>query len=325
MPVTDVTTDPEALTMTLTAEFDAPVERLWAVHTDPRQLERFWGPPGWPAVFTAFDLTPGGIATYEMTSPQGEKSNGRWEFIAIDAPHRLEVLDGFANDQGDLLEGMPTMRMVFDFSATETGSRMVNTTSFTTAEALEQVISFGAVEGSTMAVNQLDAVLHDLRDFYGGKGTRHEIIDDTHVTFTRLIDGPQALVWRAHHEPELLRQWQHGPDGWNLTRCEISAEVGGSYLFRWEPDEGIEGEAFAFEGEMLLSEPIRRAVTTERMVGMEGPGTINDLTLYEEDGVTLLTLLIEYPSKELRDMILATGMVDGMEASYARLAALASS
>ena len=86
MPVTDVTTDPEALTLTLTADFAAPVERLWDAFTDPRQLERFWGPPGWPATFTSFDFQPGGRATYYMTSPRGEKPGGSWEFLAIDAP-----------------------------------------------------------------------------------------------------------------------------------------------------------------------------------------------------------------------------------------------
>ena len=86
MPVTDVTTDPEALTMTLTADFDAPVERLWAAFTEPQQLERFWGPPGWPARFPTFDFSVGGRAVYYMTSPQGEKSYGSWEFLEIDNP-----------------------------------------------------------------------------------------------------------------------------------------------------------------------------------------------------------------------------------------------
>ena len=76
MPVTDVTTDPEALTMTLEAEFDASVDRLWSAFTDPQQLERFWGPPGWPSRFPQFDFTVGGHARYVMTSPKGEQSWG---------------------------------------------------------------------------------------------------------------------------------------------------------------------------------------------------------------------------------------------------------
>src|SRR5690554_1753611 len=111
MPVTDVTTDPEQLTMTLTAEFEASVDRLWQVFTQPRQLERFWGPPGWPATFTEFDARAGGYANYHMTSPTGERSSGRWEFLSIEAPRRFEVIDSFVGDDGEPLDGFPAMRM----------------------------------------------------------------------------------------------------------------------------------------------------------------------------------------------------------------------
>lgn len=319
MPVTDVTTDPEALTMTLTAEFAAPVERLWDAFTDPRQLERFWGPPGWPASFTAFDFAVGGHAQYRMTGPRGEKSSGRWEFLAIDEPRRIEVLDAFADEDGQPIPDMPAMRMVLTFSPTAEGSRLDSISYFTSAEALEQVVAMGAVEGATMAMNQLDRVLEGLRAYAAGKGTQTEILDDTHVRITRLIDGPIELVWRAHHEPELLRQWMLGPEGWRMSVCELDPTVGGPYRFEWEPTEGTEGERFGFDGETLLIEAPRRAVTTEHMTGTDYPSTLNDLNLYEEDGATLVTVLIEYPDKETRDLVLATGMTDGMEASYARL------
>lgn len=319
MPVTDVTTDPEELTMTLTAEFDAPVERLWDAFTNPRQLERFWGPPGWPATFPTFDFEVGGRAVYFMTSPQGEKSYGSWEFLEIDGPRGFTVLDNFANEDGAPLDGMPTMRVVFRFEPVGEGSRMVNTSYFASAEALEQVVAFGAVEGSTMAINQLDRVLAGLREYAGGKGTQTELLDDTHVRITRLIEGPIDLVWRAHQEPELLKKWMLGPDGWRMSVCDVDPAVGGKYRYEWEPVEGTEGEAFGFDGETLLAEAPRRAVTTEHMTGTDFPSTLNDLNLEEEDGATLITLLIEYPDKETRDMVLATGMTDGMEASYARL------
>jgi len=325
MPVTDVTTDAEALTMTLTADFAAPVERLWGVFTDPRQLERFWGPPGWPATFPSFDFTVGGHARYYMTSPQGEKSFGSWEFLEIDQPRGFTVLDNFANEDGAPLDGMPVMRVEFSFESTDTGSRLVNVSHFASAEALEQVVEFGAVEGSTMAINQLDLVLAGLRAYSAGKGTQTELIDDTHVRITRLIEGPRDLVWRAHQEPELLEKWMLGPDGWRLSVCDVDPSVGGKYRYEWEPTgpstgsgTGV-GERFGFDGETLVSEAPRRAVTTEHMTGTDFPSTLNDLNLDEEDGATLITLLIEYPDKDTRDMVLATGMTDGMEASYARL------
>lgn len=317
MPVTEITTDPEALTMTLRAEFDAPVERLWRAHTDPRQLERFWGPPGWPATFTQFDFGVGGQARYHMTSPKGEVSRGGWEFLAIDDGRSFEVLDRFYDDEGRPMDTFPSMRMTFDFEDAGDRSRLVNTTHFASVEALEQTVAMGAVEGSRMAMAQLDAVLQDLRAYAQGKGTRSELLDDTHVRITRLVEGPRELVWRAHHDPALLRQWLLGPDGWSMVECE----VGDSYRYVWEQD-GAPETRFGFEGETLVSEAPWRAVTTERMIGGDGTQTLNDLQLYEEDGATLVTTLIEYPDKATRDMVLETGMTGGMDASYTRLESL---
>lgn len=319
MPVTSVESDAEALTMTLIADFPVGPERLWAVFTDPRQLERFWGPPGWPATFDAFDFRVGGHAKYHMTSPRGERAGGAWEFTAIDEPRGFEVIDAFADETGEPIEGMPSMRMVFTFEATPEGSRMTNVSRFASVEALEQVVALGAVEGATLAMSQLDAVLQGLREFAQGAGTQLEILDDRHVRITRLIDGPRELVWRAHVDPGLMRQWMLGPDGWKMTLSEIDASVGGTYRIGWEPEPGTAGEAFGFDGETLLVDEPRRIVQTEHMTGTDYPSTTNDLSFYEEDGATLVTLLIEYPDAETRDAVLATGMVDGMEQSFARL------
>lgn len=319
MPVTDVVTDTEALTMTLTADFAAPAERVWNAFTEPRQLERFWGPPGYPATFTTFDFEVGGTAVYRMTSPQGEASFGSWEFLDIDPTTSFTVLDQFAHADGTPVADMPASRMTFAIEPTADGSRLVSTTYFTSAETLEQLVGMGMVEGSTMAMNQLDRVLEGLRAYAQGKGTRTEILDDRHVRITRLVEGPRELVWRAHQEPELMQQWLLGPDGWRMSVCEIDPTVGGRYRYAWEPVDGAEGEAFGFDGETLVSEAPRRAVTTEHMTGTEFPSTLNDLSLDEEDGATLITLLIEYPDSQTRDMVLATGMTEGMETSYARL------
>ncbi|MEV4776842.1 SRPBCC family protein [Microbacterium sp. LWH12-1.2] len=319
MPVTDVTTDTENLTMTVTADFAAPVERVWSAYSDPRQLERFWGPPGWPATFTSWDHTVGGRANYTMNGPRGERSSASWEFLAIEAPSRFEVIDTFADEEGKPLADFPATRMTFDFEPTAEGTRMVSTSHFPSVEAIEQLVGMGMVEGLKMSMAQLDTVLQDLRDYAQGKGTRVELLDDTHVRITRLVDGPRELVWRAFNEEELMRRWMLGPDGWEMTECVIGTEPGQSYRNSWAPVGDTEGQPFGFEGEVLLIDAPRRAVTTERMQGMASPETLNDLNLYEEDGATLITALIEYPDKETRDMILATGMADGMEASYARL------
>ena len=318
MPVTDVITDTENLTMTVIADLAAPVERVFDAYSDPRQLERFWGPPGWPATFTSWDQTVGGRADYTMHGPRGEKAAGTWEFLEIDRPHGFAVIDAFADDDGHPNPDLPSMRMTFTFEQTAEGTRMVNTSHFASAEALEQLIAMGAIEGTTMAMSQMDAVLQDLRDYAQGKGTQVTLLDDVHVRITRLVEGPRALVWRAHNEPDLMKQWLLGPDGWEMTEVTVATEVGQSYRTSWAPVGDTEGEPFGFEGEALLIDAPRRSVQTERMIGMPVE-TLNDLNLYEEDGATLITLYIEYPDKETRDMILATGMAEGMETSYARL------
>ena len=318
MPVTDVITDIENLTMTVVADLAAPVERVWAVYTDPQQLERFWGPPGWPATFTKWDHTVGGKADYTMKGPRGEKASGTWEFLEIDGPRTFTVLDAFADEDGNPDPDLPSMRMTFTFAPSEAGTRMVTTSYFESVDALEQVVAMGAIEGTKQAMGQLDAVLQDLRDYAQGKGTTVELLDDTHVRITRLVEGSRELVWRAFNEADLVKQWMLGPDGWEMTECVIATVPGETYRNSWAPVGDTEGEPFGFEGEVLIFDEPRRAVTTERMQG-QPTETLNDMSLYEEDGATLITVLIEYPDKETRDMILATGMADGMEASYARL------
>jgi uncharacterized protein YndB with AHSA1/START domain len=322
MPITDVVKDPSALTMTVTAEFPVPVRRLWDAYADPRKLERFWGPPTWPATFMRHDMAVGGRSEYTMRGPDGSTSSGYWEFMAVDAPRSFEVRDGFLSADGTPNNELPSMRMVFRFEETPAGSRLVTTTYFPSVEALQQLLDMGMEEGMRQAMGQMDEVLADLALFAAGRGTQAQVLSDTQVRVSRVIRGSVAQVWRAHHEPSLMQRWLLGPDGWTMPVCRLATDVGGSYRFEWTPvasGPAAGHPPFAFEGELLASEPPYREVTTERMVGMPGPGTKNELTLTALQDGTLMSLLITYPSAELRDMVLGTGMANGMEASYARL------
>lgn len=319
MPVTSVTTDPEALTLTVEAELPAGVDRVWEAYTDPRKLERFWGPPGYPATFERFDLTPGGIASYAMQSPEGQKYRGLWEFVAIEGPHRLVVIDRFADDDGEPLADMPAVHMEVRLAPAGDGTRMTTVSTFASVEDLEKTVEMGVVEGTRQSLAQLDIVLADLRGMWLGKDLDLEVLDDCHVRIRRVFDAPRELLWRAHTDPELMKRWLLGPDGWELTVTDNDFVEGGSYRTAWAPLPGTPGEAFGFEGENLVIQPQRRIVTTERMTGLDAPGTVNDLSFDEDGGVTLLTLLITYVDAAQRDMILGTGMTHGMEASYRRL------
>ena len=159
MTVKDVKKDPATLTMVVTAEFNAPIERVWQLWADPRQLERWWGPPTYPATFVDHNLVPGGTATYFMTGPEGDKPHGWWRVLAVDAPHSFEVEDGFADDTGAPNPDLPvtTMRVVL---AEEDGvTRVVITSTFPSIEAMEQLISMGVDEGLREAMGQMDAIL----------------------------------------------------------------------------------------------------------------------------------------------------------------------
>lgn len=317
MPITSVTQDPEALTLTVVADFAVPVRRLWDAYADPRQIERFWGPPEWPATFTRHDVAVGGRSNYAMTGPDGERSGGYWEFLAVEEGKSFEVLDGFADDEGNPNTEMPTMRMEFTFEPTDAGSRMTTTTHFASLDELEKLVAMGMVEGMRAAMAQIDDVLADLASFAAGNGTEVQLLGDTQARISRVIRGTVEQVWRAHHEPELLRRWQLGPDGWTMPVCEVATSVGETYRYEWENE--ADGRSFGFTGELLEVLAPVRAVTTEAMIGMDGPVVVNELTLTPLESGTLLTMVGNYPDAETREMILATGMADGMETSYARL------
>lgn len=160
MPVTDVSHDLASRTLTITAEFAAPVERIWQVYADPRQLEKVFGPPTHPATFVEHDLTPGGRARYFMTSPEGEKYYGWWKVTAVDEPRSFSFEDGFAADDSFTpLEDMPVSQNVYVFEAIDGGTRAIFTSTYDSAEALQKVLDMGVVEGATSAIEQIDTVV----------------------------------------------------------------------------------------------------------------------------------------------------------------------
>ncbi|MEP6480607.1 MAG: SRPBCC family protein [Rhodoglobus sp.] len=322
MPVTSVDKDLDALTLTIVADFAAPVSRLWSAYTDPRQIERFWGPPTYPATFLRHDAVPGGRSIYLMTGPEGDKHYGCWDWTSVNAPRSFEVADSFADENGAPNSDLPTTHMAFAFDAAGDGSRLTTIARFDSAENLEQQIEMGMLEGTREAMSQIDAVLADLAAFASDRPVEAAVLSDTQVRVARVIRGTVEQVWRAHNDADLMKQWLLGPDGWTMPVCEIATRVGDSYRYEWESEDGE--NRFGFTGELLESDKPYRSVTTEAMIGMDFPATLNELTLTAVDGGTLLSLLITYANAEQRDAILATGMTDGMETSYARLEGLLS-
>ncbi|NLG09633.1 MAG: SRPBCC domain-containing protein [Deinococcales bacterium] len=160
MSVTEVRKDPANLTLTVTCEFQATPERVWQLWADPRQLERWWGPPTYPATVTTHDLRPGGRVEYYMTGPQGDTPGGYWVLEEVDPPRALAFRDGFANDDGTPNDALPGTTARVNIEPIEGGrSRMRMQSRFPSLEAMEQLVAMGMEEGLKQALGQIDAIL----------------------------------------------------------------------------------------------------------------------------------------------------------------------
>ncbi len=159
MTVITSTTNADELTMTVVAEFDADPDRVWEVWEDARKLERWWGPPTYPATFTRHEFQVGGQSRYYMTGPTGDKHHGWWRINALDGPHRIEFSNGLAGDDGEPVPGVVPMGGVVTFEPVATGTRMTVLTQFTDADQMEKMIAGGMQEGMGQAMGQIDSVL----------------------------------------------------------------------------------------------------------------------------------------------------------------------
>jgi uncharacterized protein YndB with AHSA1/START domain len=143
---------------------------------------------------------------------------------------------------------------------------------------------------------------------------------DREVQVTRSFKAPRQLVYRAYTEPALLQRWLLGPPGWTMPVCEMDVRVGGRYRWRWRND--ADGSEFGFAGTFREVQPASRLVHSEAY----DPGTIGhpypeseavvSVSFTEDGGITTVTTLIDFGSKEARDAAAASGMTDGMEQSY---------
>jgi uncharacterized protein YndB with AHSA1/START domain len=159
MTVISSSTDPRELTLELVAEFDASPEQVWGVWEDPRKLERWWGPPGYPATFTRHDFHVGGQSRYHMTAPSGELHHGWWRIDELDEPQSLRFANGMASADGEPAPGLDPASGIVTLAATESGTRMTVLTRFVDAAQMETMLAMGMQQGMEMAIGQIDALL----------------------------------------------------------------------------------------------------------------------------------------------------------------------
>jgi uncharacterized protein YndB with AHSA1/START domain len=159
LSITSVDRDDENLTVAVIADFKAPVERVWELWADPRQLERWWGPPGYPATVEKHDLTAGGEVRYFMIGPEGERHRGIWRVTAVNPPSSLEFADVFADTDGTPIADMPVIRVSVQMAERDGGTRMEMRSKFESREALEKWLGTGTLEGQQQAIAQMDVLL----------------------------------------------------------------------------------------------------------------------------------------------------------------------
>jgi uncharacterized protein YndB with AHSA1/START domain len=135
---------------------------------------------------------------------------------------------------------------------------------------------------------------------------------ETQILITRQFDAPAHLIYKAWTTPELVKRWWHANRG-TVTLAEIDLRVGGTWRYVSVTDDGLE---VAFHGEYREIVPNERIVSTEAYEGVpdaDANATLNTMTLTEADGRTTLEVVVEAPSKEVRDAIIESGMEAGMQ------------
>jgi uncharacterized protein YndB with AHSA1/START domain len=159
MTVISSVKDPVALTLVVVSQFDATPEEVWEVWADPRKLERWWGPPTFPATFPRHDFVVDGESRYFMTGPNGEQPHGWWRIRSIEKPYRIEFDNGLAGDDGEPVPGIAPMPSSVSFETVDGGTRMTSVTNFTDVEQMKKMIDMGMQEGMALAVGQIDDLL----------------------------------------------------------------------------------------------------------------------------------------------------------------------
>lgn len=140
--------------------------------------------------------------------------------------------------------------------------------------------------------------------------------DDT-IVLCRVFDAPRRLVHEAFSKPELLRRW-FGPRGWWMEQCTVDLRVGGGFRFVLR---GPEGQRMGMRGVYTELDPPARSVHLESYDEFPGESEVTT-EMVEENGRTTLTATVRYPSRQVRDAVIQSGMEHGAAESYDRLAEL---
>lgn len=163
MSANKISSKVEGLELIMERSFEAPKELVFSMFTEADHIARWWGPTGWETTVYKMEVKPDGIWHYCMRSPEGEEAWGKSVYHEVDPSDRLVYTDSFSDEDGNVVEEMPTMLITTEFSAEGTGCKVVSATKFDSPEELENVIEMGAVEGMTQTYDRLEAYLTEFQ------------------------------------------------------------------------------------------------------------------------------------------------------------------
>ncbi len=162
MTVIDIQKNVDNLTLTVITRFETTPARLWQIWANPRQLERWWGPPTFPATFVEHDFREGGKATYYMTGPDGDEYHGWWNILAFEPERMLRFEDGFSTETGQPVPDLPvtitTMTLV---PTNDDRTEMTSVAQFESLAAMDQLVEMGMIEGFVTSLSQVTQLLTD--------------------------------------------------------------------------------------------------------------------------------------------------------------------
>ena len=151
--------DRDSRSLTVSVELPTDVETAWSLWTDPRKLEKWWGPPGFPCTVARFDLHPGGVITYFMTGPDDQRYHGWWRVGTVARPTTLTLVDGFGESPDAAASGMPESQTEITFAPSAQGVTMTIHSRYETTESLDQALELGMEEGFLAALSQIEVLL----------------------------------------------------------------------------------------------------------------------------------------------------------------------
>lgn len=311
------TPDPEFV---FTRVFDAPRDLVWKAFTEPERLMRWWGPKGFKMLACKVDLRSSGVFHYGMRMPNGHEMWGQWVYREIVPPERLVTVVSFTDPEGNIvrhpMSAVWPLEVLHTMTLSEHDGKTTLTVHAVPINATEEERTTFAAglksmdAGFTGTLDQLAAYLAKT-----GPSLTVTTPSDREIVMTRVFDAPRRLVFEAMTKPEHMKHW-FGPRGFTLPVCEVDFRVGGAWRsVLLKPD----GKEMGMRGVYKEINAPERFVSTESFDDFPGE-SLNTLTFVEHDGKTTFTCSVLYPSREVRDAVLASGMEKGAGETYDRLA-----